>query len=48
MFKHTTSFSTLSTVALLTLALQTSGCAPLAVGAAGGAAGRCRIFGRAE
>lgn len=39
MLKHTRSFSTASSVALLTLALQISGCAPLVVGAVGGAAG---------
>ncbi len=39
MSTHSRSASTLSSVFLLTLALQSSGCVPLAVGAASGAAG---------
>ena len=39
MSAHSRSISSLSSVALLTFALQSSGCAALAVGAASGAAG---------
>ena len=39
MYRHSKSISSLSYVVLLTFALQSSGCAALAIGAASGAAG---------